>query len=848
MRGISRDPLPPLALPDASPYAVNIALEQYGSADELQATLALVREAGFGWVRQRFPWREIEPQPGQFDWARWDAIVAATRREGLALIAVLDTAPAWAQSPAERQNPLAPPQYDTPFALFAGAFAARYGDEITCYQVWDQPNIYPHWGSGEIDPAAYARLLALAAKEIRAADDDAVILSAGLAPNTEEGGRNMSEVAFLEGLYHAGAADSFDVVAAKPYGFWSGPDDRRVDPSVLNFSRLILMREAMVANGDAATPIWAVEFGWNALPDGWQGRASPWGTDSVARQRQRVEEAVQRARQEWPWLGVLGWAEWQPAAPPDDPRWGFALLDAGGHPLPFYSVLHAITRTAYPPLPPQPAVPAQLPVFGGIALLAFVGALAIAPRFPWRQWGARAETAYLSASEWRQWAAFGLALAAYYLSPWLVLSLALLGLLFALTLLRLDLALWYTVVSVPLFLFPKVLLGMGLSLVEVLTLACVFAVVVRAVTASPGGLRSLGLQRLSGWARSLSSLDRAVLFFGVLGAVSILFSSLRGVSIREYRLVVFEPVLFYLVLRQARLRPQQWARLADALVLSGVAVSLYGLYQYAFTDAVIVAEGVRRIRAMYGSPNNVSLFLGRMIPVAAALALTGSPLRRRWHALALAPMLLCLFLTYSRAAWLLGLPAALVSLAWLRGQRTSRAVLGVLVICGLLIVPLAGTERLTSLLDFGQGTSFRRIRLWQASVDMIRDYPLTGVGLDNFLYRYPEYMLADAWEEPNLSHPHNIVLDYWTRLGIGGVVALLWLLGAYFALALSSYRRLPDGDSRGIMLGFTASMVGTVVHGLVDNSYFLVDLAFAFMLNLAAVQAMAGPLNVQGDE
>ncbi|HNT04896.1 MAG TPA: O-antigen ligase family protein, partial [Anaerolineae bacterium] len=137
-----------------------------------------------------------------------------------------------------------------------------------------------------------------------------------------------------------------------------------------------------------------------------------------------------------------------------------------------------------------------------------------------------------------------------------------------------------------------------------------------------------------------------------------------------------------------------------------------------------------------------------------------------------------------------------------------------------------------------QGTTFRRIGLWKAAWRMISDHPITGVGLDNFLYRYPDYMLPEAWEEPNLSHPHNIVLDFWTRLGIGGPVVLAVLLLAFFQAALRLYRRLPEGDEHAIILGWTASMVATLAHGMVDHSYFLVDRALVFFLTLGWVSAL----------
>ena len=140
-----------------------------------------------------------------------------------------------------------------------------------------------------------------------------------------------------------------------------------------------------------------------------------------------------------------------------------------------------------------------------------------------------------------------------------------------------------------------------------------------------------------------------------------------------------------------------------------------------------------------------------------------------------------------------------------------------------------------SLFDLGGGTTYRRLKLWEATLNMIRDHPLFGVGLDNFLYHYPRYMLPAAWQEPDLSHPHNILLDWWTRLGVLGVGALIWLEVAFFRLGLRLYRSLGEGELRALVLGLMASMVGFLAHGLIDNSYFLVDLAFVFFLTLGIV-------------
>ena len=52
--------------------------------------------------------------------------------------------------------------------------------------------------------------------------------------------------------------------------------------------------------------------------------------------------------------------------------------------------------------------------------------------------------------------------------------------------------------------------------------------------------------------------------------------------------------------------------------------------------------------------------------------------------------------------------------------------------------------------------------------------PYNWFGLDQFLYKYSiEYVNPQAWLERFISHPHNLVFDYWLRLGIIGPVFCL---------------------------------------------------------------------------
>jgi len=969
----------PPDIPQAAvyPFGVNVSLERY-EGEELDRALTLIRDGGFRWIRQRFPWSNIEPEQGRYDWATCDRIVAAAEEHDLEIIAVLETSPPWARAPMDSGISQAPPRDFADYADFVKVFAARYAGQIDYVQIWDEPNLYPHWGERYTDPAAYTHLLQAAYRAVKQAHPQALVLTAGLAPNVEEGGRYMSDVRFLQKMYEAGAKGYFDILAVKPYGMWYEASDRRVSPQETNFSRPILLREVMVSHGDGEKAIWAVEFGWCALPPNWTGQPAPWTSDGEEVQARRTVEAIERARDEWPWMGVLALQHFHPVAEADDPIRGFSLITDDFEPRLTYLRVQELARetsVAYPgwyradawvaeyvgswqeqgvsligpgegdsllfpfkgtrldilvrpPLhlsevtiddKPAPALRegslrlddgsgdrrvtlaqgleygrhlASLTLGSGeskgggirgfvvlreaafgryyLSLLLLAGTglvvgwrlvrLALLPR-PLEWWRTLAGW-YLGRPAWQQIGVTSLALGVYYVSPWLPLSLIGLALLVPLVYLRIDLGLAFAALSIPFFLRPKGLLGQSLSLVEMLTVLCFASWLLREVVrrgaeldaGAPHPLSLFPFHPLSSLRKlavgfwrlvvhligTASALDVGVVFFLLVSLFSLTVSENTGVSSYELRTVILGPLIFYLLLREAPLDDAGLVRVMDALVLGALVMSLIGLYQYVVGADVISAEGVRRIRGLYGSPNNLGLYLGRIVPITVAFLFFGGDRRRRWGYLAAGvPILVCLYLTHSRGAWLLGVPAGLLFMGALRGRRALLAAAGGAAAALVALLPFAGAERIRTLFDLGGGTAFHRLKLWEATVNMIRDHPLWGVGLDNFLYQYPRYMLPEAWKEPDLSHPHNIVLDWWTRLGVPGVGALVWVEVAFFRLGLRLYRSLGEGDLRALVLGLMASMVDFLAHGLIDNSFFLVDLAFVFFLTVGVLRRLS---------
>lgn len=421
----------------------------------------------------------------------------------------------------------------------------------------------------------------------------------------------------------------------------------------------------------------------------------------------------------------------------------------------------------------------------------------------------------------------------FYASPWPLVTLVSGVLLAAVIFLRLDLGLAMVAFSAPFYLHPRPLLGRSFSMAEIATLLCLASWGVRRV-------RSPVPRSLTSLLREVSALDLAVLFLALTAAVSTLFAEHTRVALRELRVVIVGPALFYLMLRTSKPDGKKMWGVVDAFVTGAGAVALIGLAQYALDINVITAEqGFRRLRSLYGSPNNAALYLGRALPVLLAVAQFGTDRRRRVvYGILAVPVALGLVLTFSRAAILLGVPASLLALGVLAWGRWRWVAMGLLVVAAAVAIPLLGTPRFAGLLDPDSGTLFFRVHLWRASWNMFRDHVWLGVGPDNFLYQYRGWYISPAaWQEPHLSHAHNFVLSYATRLGIVGVVAGVCLQVGFWTRALM-LRSSTDSDRRALALGLMGSMAYNLAHGMVDASYFFVDLAFAFLLALGLVQWM----------
>jgi O-antigen ligase len=119
---------------------------------------------------------------------------------------------------------------------------------------------------------------------------------------------------------------------------------------------------------------------------------------------------------------------------------------------------------------------------------------------------------------------------------------------------------------------------------------------------------------------------------------------------------------------------------------------------------------------------------------------------------------------------------------------------------------------------------------------MLRDHPVFGAGINAYQSTMAPYRAVDAYNVPE-PYAHNIVLTTWSELGLLGLLAFIYILGALIVRPWPALKKASD-FYRPLLWGLGTGFVMLAVHGLVDSPYWKNDLSLEFWL-LAALEVVA---------
>ncbi|GAB7067254.1 cellulase family glycosylhydrolase [Mycobacterium hodleri] len=201
-----------------APSTVGIADSNlYGMTDaEISTELDRLQSLGVTSIRVFVPWGLVEYADDTYNWSYLDGIINAAEERDMGVMMEVNATPSWAAADPESAN--YPAGSATPdvekFTDFMGTLATRYGDTVSAYEIWNEPN-YASF-SNPIDPAAYAELLKSVYPVLKEIDPTATVV-AGALGTVQDSSVTMSAVTFVQQMLEAGAGDYFDAISVHPY-------------------------------------------------------------------------------------------------------------------------------------------------------------------------------------------------------------------------------------------------------------------------------------------------------------------------------------------------------------------------------------------------------------------------------------------------------------------------------------------------------------------------------------------------------------------------------------------------------------------------------------------------------
>ncbi len=290
-------------------------------------------------------------------------------------------------------------------------------------------------------------------------------------------------------------------------------------------------------------------------------------------------------------------------------------------------------------------------------------------------------------------------------------------------------------------------------------------------------------------------------------------------------------VLIFLLVRQIS-RQTVWGRSAASVPLVGLAVmeAVWAFAQSLSGDQVV---------GSYDNRNHLAGLLEMVMPFAAVYGigvlsrdrrrgfLTAADAVKACSGLAVAlALFVAILLSLSKGGVFATLGSLIIMGVLAAEGRASGwrrwALTGGLVLAGVMtlvfLTPGALVERFSAFAsdDVSEG----RLPIWKDTLQMIRAYPLFGVGMGNFypgLLRYQTAGLGFAW-----TAAHNDYLQFLSELGVVGFVLPAVAVGGAFAMAARAAITGSDREARQIGLACACGLSAFLIHSLSDfNAYVL---------------------------
>ncbi|MFA5048136.1 MAG: O-antigen ligase family protein [Patescibacteria group bacterium] len=324
----------------------------------------------------------------------------------------------------------------------------------------------------------------------------------------------------------------------------------------------------------------------------------------------------------------------------------------------------------------------------------------------------------------------------------------------------------------------------------------------------------------------------------VLATISVFVSPNKIAALGIWKAYFLEPIIFFFCLISIVKDKKTLINIFYFLGISAIYLSLLAMAQkffgfnYGISQAFLNHDGtVDRATAVFGYPNALGLYLGPIVIL--YVLLLWEKAKGHWALIfkiaVIVLSFLAIVLAQSEGA-IFSIVAVCLLMALINKKLRLWALL-ILVAGVILFFAHQGFHDwlMSKLFIHDYSGGIRRL-MWQETLNMLKYNWLWGAGLAGYQVTIIPYHVHKFFEI--YLYPHNIILNFWSELGLLGLLSFAYLAVKNFFINIKSAIKNQEGKL--ISFAIMAILLQMIIHGLVDAPYFKNDLSVMFWLFMAA--------------
>jgi len=322
-----------------------------------------------------------------------------------------------------------------------------------------------------------------------------------------------------------------------------------------------------------------------------------------------------------------------------------------------------------------------------------------------------------------------------------------------------------------------------------------------------------------------TSLNLPIFLFMIVGLVAILRNTTYGgyftQAIIEYKRWITPMLLYFLVLNTVKDK-ETIKGVVYVMITVTTVVGLMALYDY-FDLGTVSSMEKSRIGGISDQPNMLAAFFNYYMFLPFGFFLLRWGKLHYWSLLI--PFLIQfrgIMVTFSRGGYL-AFAFGLFAIIFFRSKVLFFLLLiaTVFTIANPFFLPAGIRYRMgqtfhtspsymDDITEESLETSARtRVEVWKGGIEMIKDYPLLGVGYGLFQQRIPDY-----WSGHKEIDAHNTYLIVAAEMGIPALIIFLWIIWIVFWHTRLLFVTTADPFSKALALGFLGGIFGLLMSNM----------------------------------